>query len=284
MPVRAFLRTLIYGPEKMLTGLDLQAIAAAAPQSSEGYEERIALASRIEGMFSAFSMAALDMALGFQALHGIKGDILEIGTFRGKCAALLAQHLRAGERLTLVDLTDYLDRAALEPLRDRIEFILSPSARLKSAMPRYGARRGTFRFIHIDAGHGYRETRYELALAEQLLGGGGIIAMDDFANLNFAQNMAAIFNYLFTGNTGLRIFLLTDEKAYLCRKGDLDFYLKRVLEQAVPEMRGRGIDAVIARTSSSRKFHPFYLRSRLATDRTAFYGEDIYRAEILAGW
>ncbi len=282
--MRAFLRSLIYGPEKALTALDLDAIAAAAPRSSAGYDERIALAGRIEGMFSAFSMAVLDTALGFQSARGVTGDILEIGTFRGKCAALMAQHLRPGERLTLVDIADYLDRAALEPLKDRIDFILAPSDRLASTMPGYRARRGTFRFIHIDASHGYRETQHELGLAEHLLGRGGIIAMDDFTNLNFAQNMAAIFHYLFTRKTDLRMFLLTYEKAYLCRKGDSDFYLKCVLEQAVPEMRGRGIDAVIARTSSSRKFHPFYLRARQAADRTSFYGEESYRAEILAGW
>src|SRR6185503_20851674 len=47
---------------------------------------------RIEGMFSPFSVAVMDMMLSFQESAKAKGDILEIGTFKGKSAALLGCH------------------------------------------------------------------------------------------------------------------------------------------------------------------------------------------------
>lgn len=116
-----------------------------------------------------------------------------------------------------MDVQDILDRAAIEPFKASTEFILSSSENLRSTLPRYRQRRETFRFIHIDASHGFQETFAELKIAEELLGTSGIVAMDDFANLHYSQNIAAIFKYLFTTPSQLTPVVVTDEKAYLCR-------------------------------------------------------------------
>jgi len=123
---------------------------------------------RIEGMFSPFSIAVMDMMLSLQESLTAEGDILEIGTYKGKSAALLGHHLRDGERLALVDVTDYLDPTAIEPFKGRTDFTLSDSSKLRTALPRYRERHRTFRFIHIDASHGYEETFRELGMANEL--------------------------------------------------------------------------------------------------------------------
>ncbi len=46
----------------------------------------------------------------------------------------------------------------------------------------------------------------------------GILCLDDYTNLNYSQILAATFKYLFTRRTDLAIFLVTNEKAYLCRR------------------------------------------------------------------
>ncbi len=47
-------------------------------------------------MLSKFSIAALDALLAFQAERGIRGDMVELGVFRGKSAAVLASPAVAG--------------------------------------------------------------------------------------------------------------------------------------------------------------------------------------------
>jgi len=260
--------------------IDLQAIEALRLPLNLQYQKVAEAADRIEGMLSAFSMAAVDMLLAFQEKSGAKGGILEIGTYKGKSAVILGSHLRDGERLVLVDINDYLDRTAIEPIKDSTDFIIAPSEKLKSALPRYRAKRKSFRFIHIDASHGYHETFHELQMAEELLAPLGIIAMDDFANLNYSQNIAAIFKYLYTANTRLTIFLATDEKAYLCRKSDFTKFEDFILTASIAEMRSRGSDSVLARTSYSRQYKAIHLRPTPDGESGGFYGKAIYRREI----
>jgi len=71
-------------------------------------------------------------------------------------------------------------------------------------------------------------------MADALLAPRGIIAMDDYANLNYSQNIAAIFKYFYSSGTDLRIFLATNEKAYLCREADWAFYAGFVLDRSWP--------------------------------------------------
>ncbi len=260
---------------------DLQAIEHFSLPGNTEFQKTAEDIERIEGMFSPFSMAAVDMMLAFQESLEAKGDMLEIGTYRGKSAALLGTHLRDGERLTLVDIEDYLDPAAISGFKGRTEFIHAPSSKLRSGMPNYGARRSTFRFIHIDASHGYEETFHELAMADELLANRGLIAMDDFTNLNYSQNIAAIFKYLHTTGTKLTMLLATDEKAYLCRKRDFGLFADLILKSGVAEMRSRGIDAVLARTCYGPDYKAFYLRTRNPGEESIFYGKEIYMNQII---
>lgn len=270
---------LIRGPKWRPGEQDFSEIEDLRLPVNERFKSVADAAERIEGMLSPFSMAALDMLLSLQRELGAKGDVLEIGTYRGKSAALLGTHLRPSERLTLVDIADYLDPASVAPFKAQTDFVLAPSSRLKSALPNYSARCGTFRLIHIDASHGYEETFQELEMADELLAPLGIIAMDDFTNLNYSQNIAAIFKYLYTTSTKLMLFLVTDEKGYLCRKKDFNTFAELILRRSIAEMKSRDVSATLARTSYGPEYRAFYLRER-GEDETALYGPETYKNQI----
>jgi predicted O-methyltransferase YrrM len=260
---------------------EMAAAEQLALPADPAFAKTVQAIEQIEGMFSPFSMAAMDMLLAFQRSLGARGDILEIGTYHGKSAALLGTHLRAGERLVLVDIFDQLEPHAIAPFKDSTDFIVTASSKLKTALPNYSARRGSFRFIHIDASHGYDETIEELSMADELLGPGGIIAMDDFTNLDYSQNIAAIFRYLYTAHTDLVMLMVTDEKAYLCRQKDYRGLAEQIFKRAFAEMKSRGIAAGLARTSQSKDYRAFYLRHRDPSDEAVFFGARIYKNQIL---
>jgi len=275
------LREKIRGSRQAPPDIDLRAIEAKVLPLNLRFQELATLADKIEGMLSVFSMAAVDMMLSFQEELGAKGSILEIGTYRGKSAVILGAHLRDAERLVLVDINDYLDRAAIEPNKESTDFVVTHSEKLRSALPNYRGRRGSFRFIHIDASHGYHETVHELGMADELLAPLGIIALDDFTNLNYSQNIAAIFKYLFTTDTKLTPLVVTDEKAYLCRREEFDLFAPLILDASLAEMKSRGVDPVLARTSYGPEYKAFYLRGRLPGEDGSFYGESLYRNAIV---
>jgi hypothetical protein len=114
-------------------------------------------------------------------------------------------------------------------------------------------------------------------MADELLADDGIIAMDDFANLHYSQNIAAIFKYLFTTKTDLTIFLTTDEKAYLCRRSVLPKYASFVLDRMLAEVESRGVTSCLARSDTDPEYRAFYLRPRDPGDDSCFYGLAIYR-------
>jgi predicted O-methyltransferase YrrM len=270
--------------QKFSAGLQKRAAAAndfhPGPTGSLDKNSRFAearnAAQAIEGMFSDFSMAVVDSLLSFQDASGVGGNMLEFGVYKGRSAALLGRHLAASERLLLVDIIDYLDRAAIAPFRKSIDLIITPTENFRAVHTGYEAQRRSFRFIHIDASHNYRATFAELQMADELLGTRGVVALDDFVNLDYSQNLAAIFKYLYTTPTDLKLFLVTNEKGYLCRKADFAFYVDFILNGFIAEMGSRDVeDCFLARTDVDPEYGPVYARTRLPGEQGHHYGLDI---------
>jgi predicted O-methyltransferase YrrM len=229
-------------------------------------------AEAIEGMTTRFSMAVMDTVLTFQRQIA-SGNILEIGVFHGRSAAILAAHLNPQiERLKLVDVADRFDRASLARISGNIDFHVSPSEKIDTVIRDHEL----FRTIHIDASHQFVATIGELDFAEAHLSGHGVIICDDFANLNYSQNIAAIFKYLYTTKTNLTPFLVTNEKVYLCRREDFATYGNFILQNAMGEMSLRGFATCIARTDAVEDYRAFYLRGPEPNEAPGFYGESIY--------
>ncbi|WGD55375.1 class I SAM-dependent methyltransferase [Bradyrhizobium sp. CB1650] len=235
-----------------------------------------AIADTIEGMLSPFSMAAMDSVLAFQAESHTGGDMVELGVLRGKSAAILAGRLSGNEKLHLYDIADYFDRAALTATGANLSFNIASTLDLTKRHFRDSKR--AVRFCHIDASHMFEPTMHEMALADYMLADDGILCLDDYTNLNYSQILAAIFKYLFTKRTDLTMFMVTDEKAYLCRRSKFPLYAGFVLDSILAGMAERDISNVgIARTDDTPSYGAFYLRPKIQGEADDYYGIELYR-------
>jgi len=232
------------------------------------------LAEDIEGMMSPFSMAVMDSLLAFQERRGITGDVLEMGVYRGKSAAILGRRMATDETLHLYDRTDYFDRANLERTGANIQYRLVETKELSRWNLRKQKR--SIRFCHIDASHMFVPTVHEIGIADYLVANDGIVCLDDYANLNYSQVLAATFKYLFTKSTNLMIFLVTAEKAYLCRKNAFPMYGKFVLDEIRAETAKRDVDPCLARTDVGPNYRAFHLREKLPGETDDIYGRKLY--------
>lgn len=234
-------------------------------------------AESIEGMLSEFSMNVMDTLLSFQVSQGVTGALIEFGVFRGRSASVIATSAQAQERLILVDTWDYIEHEVVSEICPHMEFVRSPSESFKSIVPDFESLRGKTRFLHVDSSHAYRTTLAELAVGEELIQEKGVIALDDFTNLNYSQILAATFKYLASDATALTVFLVTAEKAYLCRKSAFEFYgdfvLRGLLDGLAARVEGR---YALARTDADPEYRAFHVRHALPSETDTFYGYSLY--------
>jgi predicted O-methyltransferase YrrM len=257
---------------------DLAEISRACLPQNDQFAETLTAANAIEGMTTTdFSMGIMDSLMTFQRRASLKGNMLELGVYRGRTALLMGRQLQASERIVLVDVEDLLDRRAIASFSESVDYLCVDSRKFRSTYPTYERR--TFRFVHIDASHAFRATFNELKIADALLARGGIIALDDFGNFNFSQNAAAIFKYLFTARTDLTPFLVTDSKAYLCRRPALASYAAFVLDNLIAEMKSRGFACCLARTDTDEEYSAFYARTPQEGEGD-FYATHIYKGYL----
>ncbi|MBY5330579.1 class I SAM-dependent methyltransferase [Rhizobium leguminosarum] len=251
---------------------------AALQSDAEQFLSSRVVADQIDGMLSPFSMAAMDSLLSLQTTNPeISGNVVEFGTYKGRSAAIIAPRVRPSEKFVLVDIADYLEVEKIRAINPAMEFVLCRSEEFRSHYPEYRQLRKNCRFIHVDSSHAYRTTFHEMKLCNELLSAGGIAVFDDYTNLNYSQVLPAIYKYIYTANPDLAVFLVTDIKAYLCRKKYLNYYLSFVLQGAIPSMVARGIeDAIISRTDWDREYRAIYLRTRSPGETGPHYGQEIY--------
>jgi hypothetical protein len=234
-------------------------------------------ALEIEGMLSEFSIAVMDSVLSFQEKLSLQGHLVEFGVYRGRSAAVLACHTKTGERLLLVDIADEMDLEKIRRIYPDVEPVICPSENFSSSFADYHALKARCRFIHIDSSHRYRTTYAELSLAETLLRDRGLIVLDDFTNLDYSQILAATFKYLYTARTELCVFLVTAEKAYLCKKADFAFYARYALGELIEDMITRDVAEVcLARTDVDDEYRAIHLRERMKGEIDRIYGRSLY--------
>lgn len=148
----------------------------------------------IPGWLNADDLAHLTLVLETQSACGMRGDLLEIGCYHGRTAAVLALHLRDGERLLLADAFDLplpepygdtptpekvranLARIVPRPVLERVEVVRAYSRDL--ALP--GEMR--VRLAHVDGGHDEETALHDLALCAEHLLPGGVLILDDHAH------------------------------------------------------------------------------------------------------
>jgi predicted O-methyltransferase YrrM len=148
----------------------------------------------LPGWFNVDDCGHFFLVLSYQSAMGVKGDLLEIGSYHGRSTALMAKCLQPGERIVVcdafesytddyyankpspADLISNIKRLNQELEKDRIviQKCWSNDLHLNNGE--------TFRFIHIDGGHSAEQAYFDLNLCCEHLTLHGIIVMDDYYN------------------------------------------------------------------------------------------------------
>jgi SAM-dependent methyltransferase len=183
----------------------------------------------IPGWFNLDDLAHFTLVLGTQAAAGVRGDLLEIGCYHGRSAAVLALHLGRGERLYLVDAFDL-------PLDEPYGDTPSPEGvrrNLASAVP--GLDRGRvqiqraysgdlqlppdlrLRLAHVDGGHAAITARADLELCLRHLVPGGVLVVDDYAHPQYPGVTEAV-QCLLRERPGLHVLADLNRHGALGRK------------------------------------------------------------------
>ncbi len=228
--------------------------------SAECYQRYLQSCANVTGWFSAESAAIWDILLGYQTASQIRGNLLEIGVYQGKSAAMVALHCQTNETCVLVD------ALPLNGVQRRIEELV-PNAKcqyiqeMSQYLPRYPFVRDTardFRWIHIDGEHSAQAVSNDLVIAESLLSDRGILVLDDFFSPSYPQITQVLFRFLETNPSRLSLILCGYNKGYLCRPKAVREYLTFIRSFLYPNMAKRNCGRVtICKTSEPADMNTF---------------------------
>ncbi|MEM8540463.1 MAG: class I SAM-dependent methyltransferase [Pseudomonadota bacterium] len=172
----------------------------------------------LPGWFPDASQVIWDALLAFQLSEGIFGNLLEIGVYEGKSAALFSLHAQEGEKCLFVDpvlkantikLLEKVASSGAEFFQHKSEKLDEPTFLSKWS--------GTHRWIHIDGEHTGMAVMKDLYIADQLLGVGGIVCVDDFLCPAYVQITRTVFRFLDRYPERFVLLLCGFNKGYLCR-------------------------------------------------------------------
>ena len=175
-----------------------------------------------------------ELMMGIDVLQrerGVEGDLVEIGTYKGKSAILLGHLLRASERLVVCDIFEDLQNVGQETLDEaavwyvglgrqqfeeqflRFHRRLPTIWQMKSSSIDSVALAGSCRIVHVDGSHAYEDVRGDIATARTLLGPGGVAVFDDWSTAHVPGVALAIWEEFLRADAHL--LCLSPLKAYL---------------------------------------------------------------------
>ena len=177
---------------------------------------------RIRGMSSRFSAAICGHVVQRQSALGIKGDLLEIGTFEGRFFVAMAMLLKPGEHALGIDVFTWpspavydrflancassgLNAASYTALK--VDSRTITAADLRSKLPN-----GKARFIHIDGEHIPECLRNDLELAHNVLDPDGVIALDDMLHPGYPTLITTVIEYL-KRHLEMRVLCIIDRES-----------------------------------------------------------------------
>ena len=157
------------------------------------------------------------------------GNLVELGVYLGKSAALIGRFLGAGETFIVCDLfgrdpaseANRQENAKSYPGLTRAAFegnYLARFDRLPTIVADYSSaivdhvEAGTVRFLHVDASHLYEHVVVDIDSAAKLMRPDGVVAFDDYRSDHTPGVAAAVWEAVFT--KGLQPICLTQQKLY----------------------------------------------------------------------
>jgi len=194
---------------------------------------------RVPGWFPLLDFELFTTLNDLQTSLGCKGDILEIGTYKGKSGILLTLFAQRDEKVRLLDLyskiefqkeidsTHYKDLTAAKTLKflkkygNEHELVEGNSVDILKLVPNTKNR-----IIHIDGSHQYSTVQEDLKNSLELLSSLGVIILDDYANFNYPGVARAFWD--FYDEAEVEIIWATQTRVYFTRKNDVVSYQKKL--------------------------------------------------------
>jgi hypothetical protein len=172
---------------------------------------------------SAIWLSRRDAMLSLAVLDVLDRDtveVLEIGVFRGAWALTVAMNV-PGATVSGIDPYpggDVVQQARVQALRGFADRGLSHRFRLFPTWDELLAvteRPAAVHLVHVDGHHDEVHATIDLERADRLLAPDGVIIVDDYRHSGFPGVASAMYRFL--ERCDYRMFLATENKAFLCR-------------------------------------------------------------------
>ncbi len=204
---------------------------------------------RVKGWLARSDYEIFKALLKGQAAQGTSGSLVEIGTHHGKSLIPLLIH-GGRDKAYVIDIFDdqdqNLDGSGHGDLgilkRNLARFGLGKQrlvldARLSSDVTPNDilSKVGQVRFFHIDGGHHLEAITADIALADQVMAEGGIIAIDDVFRPEWPEVSMGVFQSKIIQDGQWRAFAIGFNKTYFCQEPFVRTYQDALLK--VPFLR-----------------------------------------------
>jgi len=220
----------------------------------------------IHGWCLPEALATWDSLLSFQKSLSITGNILEIGVWRGKTAALMLNHLNTQqEKIYLVDINLQMDElkknlSLVSNDQDNIVYHQASSFGLEHI----NFPANSCKWIHIDGKHTGEAVYNDLKAADKFLSYNGIVCIDDFFEHQYPQITQAVFRYLDKNPYSFGMFLCGFKKAYLARIEYIENYLTHCHKGLLQDLEARNASVTISKTTYIADLNCFSMVPRYA--------------------
>jgi hypothetical protein len=224
----------------------------------------------VPGFLRTLDAQVIRTLLLHQDESSIHGHLCEIGVHHGRLFLMLALARRTGERALAIDLfeDDPLNANTPHAGRDgglwrharRLGIELSPEEIFKTSSVELEAAdvmartTGAIRFFSVDGGHSYHHVANDLRLAQKTLSPGGIIAVDDFFNIRWADVSFATYDFLRSTDSVVP-FAVTQTKIYLAPPAVAESYQASLRKR--PELGRFSSTEVLKHNVLELRQHPF---------------------------
>lgn len=205
----------------------------------------------IPGWFGFHSYALWRCLLDFQA--PTKGDLFEIGVWKGRSASLLATYAKPGEKLYLCDLE--LDEPAVRSAftavgaaPQDVVILSGPSSSLPGRLD-LKTMHQSVRWMHIDGEHTGTAVYAELELAHRIVQPDGLVVVDDFFSPRYPANTTEALRYMEKNPFHFRLLAVAFNKAYLCRPEALPRHMDYLATRLSDALLGYDCKSTIWKTT-----------------------------------
>lgn len=237
--------------------------------------QRVDRCLAFDGSSSAGALAVMDLFLGRALQRHAEGHFIEFGTFKGRSAALFAQHANDGRPLQMVEQSDYPEMERLLELSPHVRWHRAKSeAFCRDTLPGLLQDQPVIA-SHHDASHFFDNVATELEHVAPRMHHHGIMVLGD-CNDTFSQVRAAHYWLRFAKGLPFEVLLVGFNKCVLVHEAAFAHYERFVLYDLLWELRAYRIDAMLARTDVHPRSRGFHLRVKASPDEDEHYGRRIW--------